>query len=778
MRAWILAPLGLAAIAAVLWRTPNWAPLASVPTNQGPGENDDLSQRRAEWIEAMHQHAPGLDWRALDAATRAALGQQRAVHTVRSRTVSQAPSGVPLGVWRERGANNQAGRVSDVDYDPAADRITVFAHGGQLWQSTLATINWRSLNDARHFEAHYNMQHFVRLSAIGTTPERWIAADDTRHGMYYSDNQGATWQVASGLALANWVETSYLTARNVSGSQVYATIGNYNFTTQASDMHLVVSADRGASFTDLGVQGTEEKIALFAPGQGSNLVYLLTGNVLKRVETNNILSTLATITGTPTQVSSDKVGLAGGITAGATPTPFLFAFFEAGGQAKVFQSLNSGTTWSTRGTIPATANIHMTPGTALHDPTLVFFGGQNLYRSSDGGQTFAYVNDWPAYYTDSVHNLHADISYVKSYIDANNHEVFFIGTDGGVYESTDNVQTVNNISINGLRQAQYYASYTGRNPPYTILASAQDQGYQRNSDPPSGIAGYQQLLSGDFGALSSSDGGATVWNNETSFTQIDPTPTAGGVVLPRWDFSTDGNLQNMLFLPPLMADPTSSYSAWLAGGAATAGLNHVIKLTWNGTVAWTGTITSDEGTYDFGGQVTALANDGGTFFAVANNSGGNASFFRTTTPGGAWSKTVTTLPQGQFFYGNGIVVDPFRANTIYVSGSGYSGPGVYVSTNNGTSFTAMNAGLPSTLIYALAISPDGANLFAATEVGPYYYDRGNSMWVDIGASAPDNIYWNVDFISALNIARFSTYGRGLWDYDLGGGDEIFRAGFE
>jgi hypothetical protein len=90
----------------------------------------------------------------------------------------------------------------------------------------------------------------------------------------------------------------------------------------------------------------------------------------------------------------------------------------------------------------------------------------------------------------------------------------------------------------------------------------------------------------------------------------------------------------------------------------------------------------------------------------------------------------------------------------------------------------MATGLPSTLVYSLAISPDGNHLFAATEVGPYYYDRATSTWVDIGAAAPDNVYWHVDYIPALRTARFSTYGRGIWDFDLGGGDLIFRDGFE
>ncbi|MEO8804068.1 MAG: hypothetical protein ABI304_12590 [Rudaea sp.] len=778
-----IAGIALVVAAVALKPRHHAAPLLPPPTDSGPGESDDFARRRQAWIESLHAHAPGVDWRAMDAATSASLDVQR------NRQLAQMANGyrpqalttVPAGVWRERGARNQAGRVSDVDYDAATDRLTVFAHGGQLWRSLRSTLKWQPLNDARHFKPNYELQNFVRMGASGVTPERWIAADDTQHGLYYSDDQGATWHDATGVALQNWVETSYLFARDTSATQVYALVGNYNFTTQHADMHLLVSNDRGTTYIDSGVVGTEEKTALVALAQGSGLVYLLQGSALKRIETNNTLTTIATIAGTPTQSGGDKIGLAGGVTTGATPTPFLYAFYEASGATQVFQSFNAGATWTTRGSVPQTGNIRMAVGTSLHSSNLVFCGGINLYRSDDGGQTFAVVNAWSEYYDDIVGKLHADISFVKPFANASNNEVFFVGTDGGLFQSTDGLQSVKNISLTGMRQAQYYDSYTGRNSPYAISIGTQDQGYQRNSDPPSGIANFTQVISGDFAHLTSSDDGATVWMNYPGFTQIDPAPATANIVLPAWQFDTDGNLQNTLFLPPLMADPSNPHNAWLGGGASVANVNHVIKLAWNGSVQYNDQVTSSEGTFDFGGQVTALAyspQSPSAFFAMANNSSGAASFFNTTTPLSTWTQTVATLPQGQFFYGQSIVPDPSRAGVIYICGSGYSGPGVYVSSNNGGAFTAMNTGLPDTLVYSLAISPDGANLFAATEVGPFYFDRAHSNWVDIGAGAPDNIYWNVDFIPALNTARFSTYGRGLWDYDLGGGDLIFRDDFE
>ena len=189
MLRWIL--FAFACLVASYWL------LHAQPGSVGPrpfddiGEDSDFEERRADWIERMHAHAPGTDWRAIDAATRKRLNAQRgarlaAAHANASNAV---PSGAPSGVWRERGARNQAGRVSDADYDSTTDRLTTFAHGGQLWRSQRSTLDWQPLNDGRRFEPVGYAQHFQRLAG---SIERWIAADDTQEGMFYSDDQGAT----------------------------------------------------------------------------------------------------------------------------------------------------------------------------------------------------------------------------------------------------------------------------------------------------------------------------------------------------------------------------------------------------------------------------------------------------------------------------------------------------------------------------------------------------------------------------------------------------------
>jgi len=72
---------------------------------------------------------------------------------------------------------------------------------------------------------------------------------------------------------------------------------------------------------------------------------------------------------------------------------------------------------------------------------------------------------------------------------------------------------------------------------------------------------------------------------------------------------------------------------------------------------------------------------------------------------------------------------PYRGvvNSFAVSGTnlfaGTVGGGVYLSTNNGTSWAAVNNGFPSSDVMALAVS--GTNLFAGTDDGGVYLSTNN-----------------------------------------------------
>jgi hypothetical protein len=127
------------------------------------------------------------------------------------------------------------------------------------------------------------------------------------------------------------------------------------------------------------------------------------------------------------------------------------------------------------------------------------------------------------------------------------------------------------------------------------------------------------------------------------------------------------------------------------------------------------------------------------------------------------------MPGEHYFYGNALVVHPTNTLEAFIGGSGYSTVGVRRTTNGGSTWTSAVAGLPSTLTYGLAYAADGSgDVFAATEAGAYRWDRSAGTWENImGLEAPITLYWSVEGVAADNLMRFGTYGRGIWDFELG-----------
>jgi hypothetical protein len=94
---------------------------------------------------------------------------------------------------------------------------------------------------------------------------------------------------------------------------------------------------------------------------------------------------------------------------------------------------------------------------------------------------------------------------------------------------------------------------------------------------------------------------------------------------------------------------------------------------------------------------------------------------------------------------------------------------VYKSIDGGVTFTPMSNGLPPTLVNEIVASPDERFIFAATEAGPYVYVANENMWYSLSDNTmPTQFYSGVEYVNALNTVRFSTMGRGIWDFVITG----------
>ncbi|MFN4123777.1 MAG: T9SS type A sorting domain-containing protein [Flavobacteriales bacterium] len=712
-------------------------------------------ERRIAFFEQIHLAAPDVDWRAMDRAARLEKYRNRNIDFNSKSSVESFANGAITGLWDERGSLNQTGRTHIADYDTATGKIYVGTSGGNIWRGNKDGTGWEVLNEKLRFE------HIVMLRIARKGNQRRIMATSGGKQFFYSDDDGLTWNTASGLD--NIAQNGFI-SRGMLLDDENRTVLLLLEERISGQTHTSVyrSNDFGNSFYRMqsfpvSQFGNIDSWDLWAPYYTHAIAFLQNNGRTYEIDLeNNQVNQLGTLPGN----NNGLTMLTGNVADG---TVNLYCYVDR----KMYKSHDGGQNWVYVNDLPRSPFFKISFSASATIKDRLYFGEVECFSSSDAGFSWTRVNEWGEYYDMPQFRLHADIPSVNALLDENGNEFLLINTDGGLYVSYNQLQMVINLSMSGLNISQYYSSYTCKFDTRYIYLGSQDQGYQRtNQGNQLGPRNYTQIISGDYGHLTSGDEGGTIWTVYPGFAMYFPdalnsNPTAF------YDFPQQG--QNMLWLAPIMADPINVNIAYLAGGSITGTGSYIIRL-----VALGNDISATQLPFNFrtasgGGTLSALATsplDPNYWYAMTTN----GRFFYSEDYGQTWTAGNSGMPAAHYFYGNCIVPSKVNLGEVYICGSGYSNPGVYRSLNNGQTFTPMAQGLPNTMIYRMDISTNDEFLFAATELGPYVFAKGQSQWFDLaGTHAPDQVYWNVEFVEPIQTARFVTYGRGVWDFKIESG---------
>ena len=716
------------------------------------GENKENNIKREKWIKEMHKAAPGTNWRLMDFKTRLLKYKNKK----KKINLKESTNGNVSGFWKEVGSKNLAGRTHLVDVDTSTGSVYLASSGGNIWKGEIDSNNWVSINDQFQITG-INM---IRNIPYNTGKRLLVSSDKwCINGFFYSDDDGANWNIANGLSnIANWGYIKRAVVTNDNNHSIYLLALEWDYVNWNSQTTIYLSTDKGENFSailsfDSPSYGDVNNFDLWTDYYGSGTVYLIENNNFYKFDDNNNLVPI----GSFTLNATGSEWLTGNET---TNNTYLYVLVSHDGQSDFYGSDDSGVNCSFRGTINnATPFMKNSFICSAKNPNVLYFGGVECYRSYDGGNNWTRLNKWWEYYNSPENKLHADIPGINSFLDKNANEIDFINTDGGTYISYDSLLSVHNISLSNLYVSQYYSTYTCRFNTNILHAGSQDQGYQMTTiNPDSGTVDFTQVISGDYGHIVSGDDGASIWMVYPTFAAYYPDVNNNQNSI-WWNFVGSG----FYWMPPLMEDPSSPDKVYLAGGGTNGG-SHIFHLNYHN-----GAISYEELTFDFSNgsnsQISAMGYssvDTNYRYVLTNN----GKFYSSSDGGNNWTLTPDyTGPGAHYFYGASILASPVQSSRVYIAGSGYSNSPVFVSNDYGQTFTAIDNGLPNTLVYELKSTPDESKVFAATELGPYVYIPSDNQWYDMMDSiSPDQVYWCVDYIPAINIVRFGTYGRGIWDF--------------
>ena len=724
------------------------------------GEEGKEKAKREAWFEMLHQTAPGTDWKQLEYETRMNRHRHRA-RDIKFRSNCEQidiADGYLSGRWTEWGSNNQAGSVFDTEFDPETGDLWLISAGGTLWKGDIYGDQWSVVNQDFRFTPGL-------LEFIPNENDRRLIAFTGRLP-HYSDNDGVSWTAATGIIHNdNWgnIHSPIVIKGASPACYVLAKPTYYD------DIKLYRSVDKGETYLPVSTFNTWDfrKLKLMTPYH-SNQLYLIEkmdNNAAKIYLADPATGQLEWIN----QNSNIDYGGARANMAGYQDEEdnlhlYIYTNPEEG-VWEVHRSIDGGINWNLAGNLPTSpwdVGIYIDPS----NPEVLYMGEVECHRSIDGGQNWEKINDWWEYYDDVDGKLHADIMHFAGYQNAEGENFLLISNHGGISISYDNLETAQNISLTGLNVSQYYSVRTDPLNSQYVYAGSQDQGFQRSHDFQSEpTAAFEQVISGDYGHIVFGNDGQHLWTvYPGGWVTYYSTPQFGSYT-GAYELISE---EESVWLPPLMPSPyPSDDDVYMAGGNIDGGPgSYLIRLDPQGNSIQAEQIDFNFSENSGGGQLSAIAtapSDYYRWYAATTN----GRFFFSEDGGYEWEQNVNFIPEGHYLYGQTICVSPNDPLTVYLGGSGYSNPPVYKSTDGGENFIDISEGLPSTLVFALTSNEDESLLFAATEAGPYVYVSAHEQWYDLsGLCAPAQTYWSVEYLAEENTARFGTYGRGIWDFEI------------
>lgn len=447
------------------------------------------------------------------------------------------------------------------------------------------------------------------------------------------------------------------------------------------------------------------------------------------------------------------------------------------------QSTDGGQTWTAP--IPAAAGFC---GGCTYDQAVaidpsnssqIYLGGGfdggncsiTYTRSTDGGQTFSAART-----LDST--LHADTHAIV--VAPSNPSIVYLGSDGGIFKSTDHGQSWVSLNNSQFNAMQFYSLALHPTDREVMIGGTQDNGTPLRQ----ANASWTQWVG--------SDGGFTVIDsNSSSNTVFDLYGTFYNVV-GSMGFLREGSIacavQQSFAFRGCGFTPFSAPNCEGVPYYATNGLNCS-----DSAVLFFAPLVSGPGrpnTIYFGSDRLYRSSDRGDTMTVVSQQFqagepvsaisiapgddrvrlvglSNGKLFLTTNGSSSLTDVTGSIPP--LFIAR-IVIDPSNSAVAYVTLDGYTfqaNQAVWKTTNltsGHPTWQAAGNGIPDIPVNAFTVDPENPqHLFAGTDIGVYYSANGGAQWLPLSNGLPRVPVFDIAFQGGQRVLRVATHGRGIWE---------------
>lgn len=652
-----------------------------------------------------------------------------------------------FGDWQLLGPINRPtgsgiGRLNAIGFHPTnSDIIYVGAPSGGLWRTINAGQTWQSLTEdlptlgVSAIAVHPNDPNTI---FIGTGDDD--ADDALGYGVFKSIDGGQTWQ-ESNTGIENVIVSKILIVKNNPQIMLAATLlGVY----KSTDGGQTWVYKQGGKFTDILFRPYDENTVY---GTAGGYFYKSTnaGDSWRRITAGITGSSRAVCA--VTNANPDKVYVL--TTNNET--------FKA-----LYSSENQGESFTQKSTSPNIMGYQAsgsdTGGQAWYDlcmtadpvnPNLIFAGGINIFKSSNGGASWSCAGHWTG---SGAPYVHAD-QHVMAFSPLNGK--LYVGNDGGFYVTANSGTSWTDLS-DGLAITQVYKIGQSATIKNLILS-----GYQDNGTALYNNGTWAEVIGGDGMECQIDYSDPNYRFGELYYGQI-RRATNGSP-----SFSTiAGNGVNGIneegdWVTPFMLHktvPTTMFAGYKSLWRCTTIRN--ISLSW--------TKISASVTNPSASNILCLdqsvVNPSVFYFSRADGKMFRSDNVTAATP--AWV-ALNSAPSGVI---TDIETHPSDENIVFISNANQR---IFKSENKGSSWTKISDGLPSVPINCLAFDKrSNEGLYVGTDVGVFYKDNNLPNWVYFSDGLPMGtrvteieFYYHPTNRDEDRI-RIATYGRGIWEAEF------------
>ena len=420
------------------------------------------------------------------------------------------------------------------------------------------------------------------------------------------------------------------------------------------------------------------------------------------------------------------------------------------------KSTDTGLTWS----IVDTTDYAFHQGWYSHDVAInqwnsneLIVGGLAVWNSTDGGVTLHQISDptvllgrppvggpegGPIYVHCDVHTIIQHPTYPSTY---------YIGTDGGVFRTTDFGVTFQ--SCNGRYQTvQFYnGTSTSQQDSLFTLGGTQDNSTMIFD----GDFAWIRVIGGD-GSWSVVDAAndSIIYSSEQYLTLFRSTDHGNSYsdIIPPYPFVTS-------FIAPFVVAHNNSNIIY-------AGRDYIYKST-NAGISW---ISTNGNNVLDGNPALAMeisySNENKVYVATAPSTN-RSGIFITTNGGTSWTNITGSLPDR---YPADIAVDPINDDIVFISFYGFGIPHIYKSIDSGSDWLDVSDNLPDIPMPAVIVDPNNSNhIYIGTDIGVFVSTTGGGNWQDFNDGLPD-VVQGMDLNIVNDVIRVMTHGNGAFERKL------------